>query len=306
MRNACAILAVLVLSATGATPALAAGVARGRHGGPMRGGLTREHRGHGRLHRRRHLSRPRHRHPISQRPASVSGPGTPSTTAGAWNSLTPLPPAAPIAQLDSPTGGAGCAVADTGEDQLWTRTGSGWTGGDGTYSVGLPDGRLAWLFGDTFLGQINPTGSRSSSTALVHNSLIIQGGATLSGDYSMAAPSALVRPANGHGFYWPGAGFVEGGALHVFMLRFQLTGPEAWDFAYRDSAVATFALPSLKLLSVVAVAPALSAVEWGSWVLRDGGYTYIYGVEDSGAVKYAHVARVPSGPISGQWQYWNG
>ncbi|MFF1725411.1 hypothetical protein ACFVXS_40975, partial [Streptomyces sviceus] len=37
-----------------------------------------------------------------------------------------------------------------------------WTGGDGTHSVRLPDGRLLWLFSDTYLGQVygppNPLG----------------------------------------------------------------------------------------------------------------------------------------------------
>lgn len=31
-----------------------------------------------------------------------------------------------------------------------------WTGGDGTHSVRLPDGRTLWLFSDTFLDRIQP------------------------------------------------------------------------------------------------------------------------------------------------------
>ncbi|MGP3953589.1 DUF4185 domain-containing protein [Streptomyces sp. 7N604] len=31
-----------------------------------------------------------------------------------------------------------------------------WTGGDGTHSVRLPDGRTLWLFSDPFLGQVHP------------------------------------------------------------------------------------------------------------------------------------------------------
>lgn len=37
-------------------------------------------------------------------------------------------------------------------------TPDGWTGADSTFSVGLPDGRIVWLFSDTFLGPINPDG----------------------------------------------------------------------------------------------------------------------------------------------------
>ena len=39
---------------------------------------------------------------------------------------------------------------------LFIRDCCGFTGGDGTYSVLLPDGRTVWIFGDTFLGTVNP------------------------------------------------------------------------------------------------------------------------------------------------------
>ncbi|SED77852.1 hypothetical protein SAMN05428945_6288 [Streptomyces sp. 2224.1] len=35
-----------------------------------------------------------------------------------------------------------------------------WTGGDGTHSVRLPDGRTLWLFSDTFLDRIQPPPNR--------------------------------------------------------------------------------------------------------------------------------------------------
>lgn len=38
-----------------------------------------------------------------------------------------------------------------------------WTGGDGTHSVRLPDGRLLWLFSDTYLGAVNRPRTRQGS-----------------------------------------------------------------------------------------------------------------------------------------------
>ena len=38
-------------------------------------------------------------------------------------------------------------------NQLFTRF-SEWTGGDATYSVPLPDGRVLWMFGDSFIGTV--------------------------------------------------------------------------------------------------------------------------------------------------------
>jgi len=59
------------------------------------------------------------------------------------------------AQIQAPA-----AVPDEAFGQLFVRFGDGWTGGDGTSSVPLPDGRTLWMFGDTFLGQVNPDRSR--------------------------------------------------------------------------------------------------------------------------------------------------
>ena len=46
------------------------------------------------------------------------------------------------------------AVPDTYFTNLFIRDCCGFTGGDGTYSVLLPDGRTVWIFGDTFLGTV--------------------------------------------------------------------------------------------------------------------------------------------------------
>ncbi len=53
-----------------------------------------------------------------------------------------------------PSGGGGCATPDEALDRFWAPRGPGWTGGDGGWSVPLPDGRVLWLFGDSFLGRV--------------------------------------------------------------------------------------------------------------------------------------------------------
>jgi hypothetical protein len=285
------LLAVISVAsiAVGASPALGAPNARARRAGHGHGcrGLARHRRcgGHQRVTVR---TRRRPRSPSRSAPRLVPDPGARRN------------PEAGNAQ-----GGAGCAIPDLGEDQLWTRAGPGWTGGDGTYSVSLPDGRSVWIFGDTFLGTIKPDGSRARSTPFVHNSLVVQNGSRLSDLYEGSRPrfGAVVSAGNTGGFYWPGAGFVQEDKLRLFLLGFRSIGSGAWDFAYTGSVLATFALPSLSLVSVAPVTPSAN-VEWGSWVFDVGDFTYIYGVEDQGLSKYVHVARVRSRAPSGRWQYY--
>src|SRR5688500_6001921 len=61
------------------------------------------------------------------------------------------------------------------------RCGPGWTGADATYSVKLPNGNVAWLFSDTFVGRVAPNGSRAqsgSSRFLTGNTMIVQNAST--------------------------------------------------------------------------------------------------------------------------------
>jgi hypothetical protein len=192
-----------------------------------------------------------------------------------------------------------------------------WTGADTTNSVLLPDGRVSWIFSDTFLGKVNPDGSRSDPV-FVHNSIVLQDGARLtktlhSGRYPNAR--SLVQsldgkevegdPPVGSDWYWLGDGTVDGDKLRVFALKFEKYGPGGFDFRWVSTAIATFALPKMELLDV---SPTYSGngVEWGSGLMEDGDWTYIYGTDDQGLTKYAHLARAPRGDLHGVWQFWDG
>lgn len=196
-------------------------------------------------------------------------------------------------------------------------TGGGWTGADSTYSAPLPGGRDAWLFSDTFLGTVNADGSRPAASPFIHNSIVVQDGAqlnTITGGtpqdpQSNFGPTPTGPPtdpsAQNPDWYWSGDGIFEDGVLRVFALHFHSTGTGQFDFAWENDAIATFSLPSLRLISLT---PTYSEgdVTWGSWLMDDGPWTYIYGVEDLGSVKYLHLARAPRGGLLGTWQFWTG
>jgi len=86
---------------------------------------------------------------------------------------------------------------------------SGWTGGDGAYSVALDDRRVLWLFGDTFVGRVQE--AQRIDSRLINNSAAIQTGA----EPAAAAlrfvyrtlpdgrPLAFLQPEDGVGWFWP-------------------------------------------------------------------------------------------------------
>jgi fibronectin type 3 domain-containing protein len=187
--------------------------------------------------------------------------------------------------------------------------GGHWTGGDGTTSVALPDGRVVWLFSDTFLGTVNADGSRPSGTPLINNSAVVQTGTTLGATLhggTAALPQALVVPSQSGEYFWVADGLVESGELKVIYNRYRRTGLEPLDFTLTGGALATFALPSLTLSSVVDL-PVGSEISWGSAIMPDGDHTYVYGTSSApGRMKFGHVARAPAGELDGPWQFWTG
>jgi fibronectin type 3 domain-containing protein len=187
-----------------------------------------------------------------------------------------------------------------------------WNGGDSTTSVALPDGRLAWLFSDTFLGPINADGTRPRSARMIHNALVVQDGAQLVDTRtggSVMWPASLVGgdqdgQADNAG-YWVGDGTIESGNLKVLYNHYRRTGTGGLDIALTGTWLATFALPSLTVQSLTDLQRGTTTA-WGSAIFEDGAYTYIYGAEFAEGMKFAHVARVPAGGLGGAWQYWTG
>src|ERR1700759_3210904 len=71
------------------------------------------------------------------------------------------------------------ATVDSTFDSYTTQNGPGWTGGDGTYSLPLPDDTNLFMWSDSYIGTVNPTTRmRSNSIFTAHNSLTILNQAT--------------------------------------------------------------------------------------------------------------------------------
>ncbi|MER8224227.1 DUF4185 domain-containing protein [Streptomyces sp. NPDC094143] len=204
-----------------------------------------------------------------------------------------------------------------------------WTGGDGTHSVRLPDGRVLWLFSDTYLGRVhgppNPHGEshawRDAAAPLVRNSAVLM----RQGRPESTLPAPLFADPAPNQWRWPVAARVEprspGSAEKVVrvLLWVRTAGPSPWIYGVPTATeVATLSLPHLRLESVVEVldqqlVPDPSRrVLFGTTLVEEDGWTYVFGGDDGRAVSrpasHAYAARVPEGALAdpAAWQYWNG
>lgn len=238
--------------------------------------------------------------------------------AGAALALTVLPGTAPAGAAPPPRG---CELTDaqitssaapaTGLTQLFTDyadTGEGWTGGDSTYSIPLRDGRNVWVFSDTFLAPVHPDGTRPQSAPFINNSFVVQDGRDLSTAHggTAAQPEALIPPPDDGGWFWVGDGLQRrDGVIQLMALQYWYGGGGMWDFGWDSNHLATFDPETFERLDLVDL-PSSAGVQWASWIEPAGQYTYIYGVEDQGASKYMHVARVVGTDLSRPWKFWDG
>ena len=98
-----------------------------------------------------------------------------------------------------------------------------WLGGDDAYSVNLGQGRVLWLFADSFIGGSSARVRREAK--LIRNSVAIQQGydpssATIK--FYWRTPNgkaASFFPESGEVWYWPGHGIQLGNTLLIFLMK---------------------------------------------------------------------------------------
>lgn len=190
-------------------------------------------------------------------------------------------------------------------------TSGSWVGADSTYSVVLKDGTVVWLFSDTVLGTVVDGAVDMDTMGFVNNSFVLERDGvlteTITGWDGDQRASIFPPPAEGS-WYWLGAAYAApNGDVHVGLNRYDRFGPGIWDWAWNHTAIATVDSKTWEVEKVTPV-EVDSDVQWTSWYERAEGKTYIYGVDDQGALKQAHVARVAGHDVSrvDKWEYWTG
>ncbi|MFO7706535.1 MAG: DUF4185 domain-containing protein [Desulfobacterales bacterium] len=223
---------------------------------------------------------------------------------------------------------AGCQVqprftvaALPGYDAAFERT-SGWTGGDGAYTIGLGEGRVLWMFGDTFVGRVSD--GRRVDSLLINNSAAVQAGGTPTGaslDFFYKTqdggpPAALFEPQDRVGWFWPYHGVKTAEGLFLFLLQVEAAeGPEAFGFRL----VATWLgkvenpddAPGRWILAARKIPWGDERRLFGSSVLLSDGLAYVYGTVDETiegfVAKQVILARVPAEKLLdfGAWRFFS-
>lgn len=228
------------------------------------------------------------------------------------------------AAAQAPTPGATCSLAtstltvtsrpNTALNERFTKYGntSGrWVGADSTYSIPLAGSNsIAWLFSDTLYGKVTNGTLSPTDSFFLNNSVVLDKAGSLSTvtHGTPQEPLSLVEPDAPNAWYWFGDGVQQPNKqVQVAALRFTKFGTGVFDFGWDQNKVATFDPKTWKQLSLDPL-PASANIQWGSWWQKQKGSTLVYGVEDLGASKHMHIAKVLGNDMSrlSNWRYWDG
>lgn len=197
----------------------------------------------------------------------------------------------------------------------------GWTGADGAGTILLDGEKTLWLFGDTFIGEVD--GGKRRNAAFINNSAAWQSlhnqAEPLRFFWSKLnrKPDALLKPRQPGQFYWPVDGALIDKKLYLLMRRVKLKkdarGPFAFDVIGCDLVTVDnpLAEPNAWVHSTKKLEQLSPKFEAATACINDERYLYVYGRvanKTAGKPEALAVARLPLIKLKGEarltgWQY---
>ena len=213
---------------------------------------------------------------------------------------------------------SGSGVSWTAADSVFHQE-PRWLGGDGAYSVDLGGGRVAWLFGDTFVA--TSAALVRAESEMVRNTVAVQTGLDPTTAAMQAAwgPEIGGRPTSvfgeiGDRWHWPGGGArLPSGKVAVFLMIQRPTPGEGLGFASDGWRVAFVSNPddppSKWLVTLVDPQPQPFDAVVGTAVALEGAYLYALAASSDSN----HVGRLARFPLDaldrrdlGAIEWWTG
>ncbi len=179
-------------------------------------------------------------------------------------------------------------------EEHFNRT-QGWTGADGVYSVQLRDSLVVWLFGDTWIGEVN--NSRHENATMIANSIALQTGAqsdSVRFEFYWKTPKGenhqpFISPKTGEGKFWFFDGYMNHNILYLFLMQIERTGSSSiFDFRINGNWIAVIDNPfdspaewNFQQFEIPwADFKKTERLYFGSAFLEHDGLLYIYGVKE--------------------------
>lgn len=215
---------------------------------------------------------------------------------------------------------ASSAVASPAhKDRAFTgffRQTNGWSAGDGAISVPLRDGRVVWLFGDSYIDQFDPRTGTLPAIFDARNALLVQPAKDLLRRQTLRNPDGsrsffhppLLRHGEPWPCFWPGAGFESGAALYVFLFEMEKTAAGGQlGFTNVANYLAKVSLPDLRVIRYIPL-PSQNGIGFWCGFIEEPAQriTYAFGNKQHGLGSDVYLARFPTAAPEQPWTFWDG
>lgn len=162
-----------------------------------------------------------------------------------------------------------------------------WRGADGAATVELGEGRVLWLFSDTFIDQ-GGKGRRANSKTMIRNSIAVQDSSSLESNLTYYFKGTKQKPDDyfkvaGENWFWTGHGILIMDKLVIFLIEessidtgigFEAIG---WYIAIIDNPSDN---PNEWNIEYVKGSDTFGVIVGSSAVLEDENYVYAFGVKE--------------------------
>lgn len=186
---------------------------------------------------------------------------------------------------------------------------------DGGYTIRLNDGKILWLFGDSYIDEYDSITKTVPCLFQARNSALLQPSAN---DWQQANTivltgnknhdkTFLTDKNNPNHFFWPGCGYQLNDTIFIYGMNMK-NAKGGLGFAKAGNDVWIKLLyPSLKTIAIQEL-PASDSIQFGSGLVEDkeNGFVYIYGAKAKFISADVYVARFAYNNPAAEWEYWNG
>jgi hypothetical protein len=186
----------------------------------------------------------------------------------------------------------------------------GWTAGDGSLSVPLPDKRVIWLFGDSYIVNVDTSNNTLPCLFQVRNCMMVQDSINhshfktiIDSNQTGVNRSTFKLRLNDTTLFWPGHGYVWKDTVFLFLERYSNTNMGL----YYGEYIAKLHFPDLQLLGIYPV-QLNTQYFFGRAVIADTASQtlYIYGNQLTWIVWEPILARCNINHVQGPWEYYTG
>jgi hypothetical protein len=186
---------------------------------------------------------------------------------------------------------------------------------DGGFSVTLNDGKVLWLFGDSYIDHYDSITQSVPCLFQARNSALLQPSAndwnwhntTALFDSSSNDKTFLKYKQHPDHFFWPASAYQLKDTIFIYGMNmknekgglgFAKAGNDVW---------IKLAYPSLKITGIEEL-PSMDSIQFGCGLVTNNndGYAYIYGTIQKVISSGLYLARFPLDHPAGGWNFWNG